>query len=78
MIHKAWPKYILKVSFNTIITPLKVIQADILYMPYDKIGKITYIFCLTCIDVGSWYKWALPIGTTLDILNMDDCSMKVF
>src|SRR5271170_6617158 len=49
---------------------MKVIQADILYMPYDKVGSITYMFCLTCIDVASRYKWAVPIGTTLDIDNL--------
>ena len=58
LIHKARPKYIPKVSFNTIITSLEVIQADILYtcMSYDKIEKIAYIFCLICIDVASQYK----------------------
>jgi hypothetical protein len=76
LIHKARPKYIPCVSFNKIIVPMEVIQADILYMPYDKVGSITYIFCLTCIDVASRYKWAEPIGTTLDILNMDDPSLE--
>ena len=76
LIHKARPKYIPCVNFNTIIISMEVIQADILYMPYDKIGKITYIFCLTYIDVGSQYKWALPIDTTLDILNIDDPSLE--
>ena len=76
LIHKARPKYIPCVSFNTVIVPMEVIQADILYMPYDKVGSITYIFCLTCIDVASRYKWAEPIGTTLDILNMDDPSLE--
>ena len=55
---------------------MEVIQADILYMPYDKIGKITYMFCLTCIDMASRYKGTVPIGTTFDILNMDDFSIK--
>ena len=76
LIHKARPKYIPCVSFNTIIVPMEVIQADILYMPYDKVGSITYIFCLTCIDVALRYKWAEPIGTTLDIMNMDDPSLE--
>src|SRR5271154_6753267 len=76
LIHKARPKYISCVSFNTIIVPMEVIQADILYMPYDKVESITYMFCLTCVDVASRYKWAKPIGTTLDILNMDDPSLE--
>ena len=49
---------------------MEVIQADILYMPYDKVGSITYMFCLTCIDVASRYKLAVPIGTTLDMDNI--------
>src|SRR5271170_2721232 len=76
LIHKARPKYIPCVSFNTIIVPMEVIQADILYMPYDKVGLITYMFCLTCVDVTSRYKCAEPIETTLDILNMDDPSLE--
>jgi hypothetical protein len=36
------------------------------------VGSITYLFCLTCIDVASRYKWAKPIRTTLDIINIDD------
>src|SRR5271168_1046546 len=76
LIHKARPKYIPCINFNTIIVSMEVIQADILYMPYNKVGSITYIFCLTCIDVASRYKWAEPIGTTLNILNIDNPSLE--
>jgi hypothetical protein len=76
LIHKARPKYIPCVSFNKIIIPMEVIQADILYMPYDKVGSITYIFCLTCIDVASRYKEAVPIGTSLDVSNIKDFSRE--
>ncbi|CAJ0834401.1 5644_t:CDS:2 [Entrophospora sp. SA101] len=72
LIHKARPKYIPCASFNKITIPNEVLQADIMYMPWDKIDKITYLFCLTVVDVASRFKWAVPIGTTLDILNMDD------
>ena len=41
-------------------------------MPYDKVGSITYMFCLTVINVTSCYKGAVSINTTLDILNMDE------
>ncbi|CAG8639443.1 1993_t:CDS:2 [Ambispora gerdemannii] len=43
-IHMPHPKYIPCVSFNNITVPFEVLQADILYMPYDKIGDITYMF----------------------------------
>ena len=32
-------------------------------MPYDKIGRITYLFCLNIVDVASRYKASVPIGT---------------
>ena len=30
-------------------------------MPYDKIGRITYLFCLNIIDVALRYKVSVPI-----------------
>ncbi|GES86383.1 hypothetical protein RCL_jg18493.t2 [Rhizophagus clarus] len=39
-------------------------QADILYMPHDKIGYVTYLFCLNVVDVASRYKASVPIGAT--------------
>ena len=61
-IHKPRPKYIPRASFNTINIPNEVHQADILYMPYDKIGRITYLFCLNVVDVASRYKASIAIG----------------
>ena len=37
-IHKPRPRYISRASFSSITTPNEVHQADILYMPYDKVG----------------------------------------
>jgi hypothetical protein len=31
-------------------------------MPYDKLGRITYLFCLNIVDVASRYKASVPIG----------------
>jgi hypothetical protein len=31
-------------------------------MPYDKVGQITYLFCLNIVDVASRYKVSIPIG----------------
>src|ERR1700743_3814102 len=61
-IHKPRPKYIPRVGFNTITIPNDVHQADVLYMPYDKVGRITYLFCLNVVDVASRYKVSIPIG----------------
>jgi hypothetical protein len=61
-IHKPRPRYIPRASFCSITTPNKVHQADVLYMPYDKVGRITYLFCLNVVDVASRYKVSIPIG----------------
>lgn len=71
-IHAPRPRHIPRASFNKISVPNEVLQADILYMPYDKVGEITYLFCLNVIDIASRFKWSIPIGTTLDILNIDN------
>src|SRR5271170_4507958 len=63
-IHKPRPKYIPRASFSSITTPNEVHQADILYMPYDKIGRVTYLFCLNIVDIASRYKVSIPIGAT--------------
>src|SRR5436305_11892186 len=61
-IHKPRPRYIPRASFSSITTPNEVHQADILYMPYDKVGRITYLFCLNIVNVASRYKTSIPIG----------------
>ena len=61
-IHKPRPRYIPRVSFSSITTPNEVHQADVLYMPYDKVRRITYLFCLNIVDVASRYKASVPIG----------------
>src|SRR6266513_590072 len=61
-IHKSQPKFIPRASFTSITTPNEVHQADVLYMPYDKVGQITYLFCLNIVNVASRYKTSIPIG----------------
>ena len=58
------PKYIPYSSFNSITIPNACHQADILYMPHDKVGRVTYLFCLNVVDVASRYKASIPIGAT--------------
>src|ERR1700741_5461064 len=61
-IHRPRPRYIPRASFCSITTPNEVHQADVLYMPYDKIGRITYLFCLNIVDIASRYKASVSIG----------------
>ncbi|CAB4410341.1 unnamed protein product [Rhizophagus irregularis] len=55
-VHKPRPRFIPRVSFSSIQVPNEVHQADILYMPYDKVGHVTYLFCLNIVDIASSYK----------------------
>ena len=55
-IHKPPPRYISRVSFNTIQIPNKCHQADILYMPYDKIGNRNFKHKLVIKDVATRYR----------------------
>lgn len=61
-IHMPRPRYIPRASFSTITIPNEVHQADVLYMPYDRVGQITYLFCLNIVDIASRYKASVPIG----------------
>jgi hypothetical protein len=63
-VHKPRPKYISRVSFSSIQVSNEVHQADTLYMPYDKIGCVAYLFILNMVDVASRYKVSVPIGST--------------
>jgi hypothetical protein len=61
-IHKPRPRNIPRASFSSIQIPNECHQADVLYMPYDKVGRITYLFCLNVVDIASRYKVSIPIG----------------
>ena len=60
-IHKPRPRFISRASFNSIQIPNECHQADILYMPHDRINNITYKYCLCIVDVASKFKWAVPL-----------------
>ena len=60
-IHKPRPKFIPCASFNSITIPMEVIQADLCYMPHDKIKRKTYKFALNCVDIASRTKWTYPL-----------------
>ena len=42
-------------------TPNKVHQADLLYLPHDRVAKRTYKYALTVVDVASRFKEAEPL-----------------
>ena len=60
-IHMPSPSFIPRASFNSIQIPNECHQADILYMPHDKIGKKIYKYCLCVVDVSTRFKVAYPL-----------------
>ena len=49
--------------------PNYIHQADVLYLPHDKIGRTTYKYALTLVDVASRYKEAEPLtGRTAELV----------
>ena len=47
------------------ISPNAIHQADLLFLPHDKIGRKTYKYALTLVDVASHYKAAMPLTSKL-------------
>ena len=60
-IYKPAPAYISRNKFHE-DRPNAVHQADLLYLPEDKVGRTTYRYCLIVVDVASRYKDAHPLA----------------
>jgi len=84
-IHMPLPGYIPRASFNSIVIPNECHQADILYMPHDKIGKKIYKYCLCVVDVASRFKVTYPLSeinssvvakALNEIYNSQKCPLK--
>ena len=41
--------------------PNEVRQADLLFLPHDRVGRKTFRYALTVVDVASRYKEAQPL-----------------
>ena len=54
------PRYIPRPKFD-VPTPNKVHQADLLFLLHDKLGRSTYKYALTVVDVASRFKEAQPL-----------------
>lgn len=54
------PRYIPRPLFDE-DRPNAVHQADLLYLPHDRVGRRTYKYALTVVDVASRYKEAEPL-----------------
>ena len=54
------PRYIPRPKFDVSL-PNKVHQADLLFLPHDKLGRSTYKYALTVVDIASRFKEAEPL-----------------
>ena len=56
------PRYVPRSKFD-VATPNSVHQADLLFLPHDKLphGRKIYKYALTVVDVASRYKEAEPL-----------------
>ena len=56
------PRHIPRPKFDVSV-PNEVHQADLLFLPHDKVGRRTYKYALSVVDVASRYKAAEPLAT---------------
>lgn len=56
------PKYIPRPHW-VVDKPNQIHQADLLFMPHDKVGRKTYLYALVVIDIASRYKDAEALTT---------------
>ena len=54
------PRYVPRPKFD-VATPNSVHQADLLFLPHDKIRRKTYKYALTVVDIASRYKEVEPL-----------------
>ena len=53
------PRHIPRPKFDMAV-PNEVIQADLLFLPHDRVGQKTFRYALTVFEVSSRYKEAEP------------------
>ena len=70
------PKKIIRPSFD-VSTINEVHQADLLFLPHDKVGRKTYKYALTLVDVASRYKEAEPL-TSKDSKEVTQAFEKIY
>ena len=61
-IYLSAPRHIPRPKFDVAV-PNEVDQADLLFLPHDRVGRKTFRYTFTVIDVASRYKEAEPLTT---------------
>ena len=70
------PRRIPRPKFD-VPTPNEVHQADLLFLPHDRVGQKTYKYALTVVDVASRYKEAEPL-TSKTAAEVADALSRIY
>ena len=70
------PRYVPRPKFD-VATPNAAHQADLLFLPHDKIRRKTYKYALTVVDIASRYKEAEPL-TSKDSNEVAKASQTIY
>ena len=70
------PKYIPRPHW-TVDKPNQIHQADLLFLPHDRVGRKTYKYALVVVDVASRYKDAEPL-TTKESREISEAFRKIY
>ena len=70
------PRHILRPKFDVRV-PNEVHQADLLFLPHDRVGRRTYKYALTVVDVASRYKEAEPL-TSKGAAEVADALSRIY
>ena len=70
------PRHIPRPKFDVRV-PNKVHQADLPFLPHDRVGRRTYKYALTVVDVASRYKEAEPL-TSKGAAEVADALSRIY
>ena len=70
------PRHIPRPKFDVRV-PNKVHQADLLFLPHDRVGRRTFKYALTVVDVASRYKEAEPL-TSKGAAEVADALSRIY
>ena len=70
------PRHIPRPKFDVQV-PNEVHQADLLFLPHDRVGRRTYKYALTVVDVASRYKEAEPL-TSKGAAEVADALSRIY
>ena len=70
------PRRIPRPKFD-VPTPNEVHQADLLFLPHDRVGRKTYKYALTVVDVASRFKEAEPL-TSKTAAEVADALSRIY